>query len=126
MNSMNIEKTNDTILDSCYQVHKELGIGFSEKVYENSLMIVLFEIGLNVYQQHPIKVYFRKRVVGEFFADILVEDNVILELKAVKELLPEHQAQLINYLSASNFRHGFLINFAKKGLQIKKAYNNRI
>lgn len=119
---MNPNPLLDKIIKACYEVHKELGIGFIEKVYENALIIALKDLGLNASQQCPLEVYFRDQVVGDYFADIIVEDEVIIELKAVKSLLPEHQAQLINYLNATRTKSGLLINFAKKGLEIKRAY----
>ena len=118
---METSELTDRILKACYQVHNELGIGFSEKVYERALKIALVELGLKAECQVPIEVRFRGQVVGEFFADVLVENSVIVELKAVKSLLPEHQAQLINYLKATNLETGLLINFAIKGLEIKRS-----
>lgn len=109
------------ILKSCYEVHNELGIGFSEKVYENSLVIALKDHGLKVESQFPLTVNFRDQIVGEFLADIVVEDSVIVELKAVRCLQPEHQARIINYLKATEMNTGLLVNFAVKGLEIKRA-----
>ena len=117
------ENLTDTIIKSCYEVHNELGIGFSEKVYENSLLIALQENSLNAVVQSPLKVYFRKQIVGEYFADLIVNESIILELKALNALTGEHQAQLINYLKATNINTGLLINFGKPGLEIKRQYN---
>ena len=118
---MNPNQLTEKIIKACYEVHTELSIGFVEKVYENALVIALRELGLRASPQHPIQVHFRNQVIGEYFADILVEEKIVLELKAVKTLRPEHQAQLINYLNASHLNVGLLINFAKKGLEIKRA-----
>ncbi|HVN16583.1 MAG TPA: GxxExxY protein, partial [Anaerolineales bacterium] len=91
-------ETTDRILHAFYKVvYPQLGYGFLEKVYENSLVIALTEMGLKVQQQAKINVHFQGQVVGEYFADLLVEDVVIVELKAVSRLLTEHEAQLLNY-----------------------------
>ncbi len=89
-------------------------------MYENALIIALREAGFESQAQLAIDVYFRSQCVGEFFADILVENTLIIELKAVRELLGEHQAQLINYLKASKMNSGLLINFGKPGLEIRR------
>ena len=94
----------DKILHAFFKVvYPKLGYGFLEKVYENALAISLTEIGLKVQQQARILVYFGNREVGEYFADLLVEDAVIVELKAVSRLLLEHEAQLLNYLRATPY-----------------------
>ncbi len=111
------------IISICYEVHNELGHGFSVKVHENSLVIALREAGLEAQQQHPIKVMFRGHTVGEYFVDILVENNVILELKALESLRPEHHSQIINYLKATNRERGLLINIGSPKLDIKRAHH---
>ena len=117
---MELEQLRKTVIGCCYAVQKELGVGFVEKVYENALLIALREAGIDCRSQVPIDVYFRSQRVGEFYADILVNDCLILELKAVRELLGEHQAQLINYLKASKMESGLLINFGKPGIEIRR------
>ena len=112
------------VIECCYAVHNELGIGFVEKVYENALVLALRQAGISCEKQTPINVYFRGEVVGEFYADILVNDSLILELKAVSALAGEHQAQLINYLKASGNKLGLLINFGKPGLEIRRLKNS--
>ncbi|MDQ8180823.1 GxxExxY protein [Pelagicoccus sp. SDUM812005] len=111
------------IITIAHQVHAELGHGFNEKIFENSLAIALTEDGFKVSQQHPIDVHFRGHLVGEFFADILVDDTLILELKALTALAPEHHAQLINYIKAANLQTGLLLNFGAPKLQVKRAYH---
>ena len=105
------------IVGFAMQVHTELGYGFLEKVYENALMILLCENGIKAEQQYPIKVYFHGQIVGDFFADILVEDCIILELKAKENLAKAHQAQTINYLKATNLKLAILLNFGKSSLE---------
>lgn len=109
----------DKILFCVHEVHRKLGYGFLEKVYENALMILLKKAGLRAVQQAPIIVKFEGEVVGEYLADILVEDTVVIELKAITELASIHEVQLVNYLKASGLRVGLLINFGPK-LTIKR------
>jgi GxxExxY protein len=115
----------DKILHAFYKVvYPQLGYGFLEKVYENALVIALTAMGLKVQQQVKIIVYFQEQVVGEYFADLLVEDVIIVELKAVSRLLLEHEAQLLNYLRATPYEVGLLLNFGPKPQFIRKAFDN--
>ena len=102
-----------------------MGIGFLESVYERALMIVLSEKGLKAKNQFPSKVNFRGQIIGEFFADIIVEDKIVIELKSVKALTVEHQAQLLNYLKVTGLPVGLLINFGKTKLEYRR-FDNRI
>ncbi len=114
----------DKIIHGFYEVYNELGFGFLESVYEKSLMLILSEYGLRVENQSRIEVNFRNRIVGEFRADLIVDKKVVIELKAVRTLLPEHEAQLINYLKATEYEIGLLLNFGNKP-QIKRLiFNN--
>lgn len=118
----------EKIIKHAYHVHNTLGFGFLEKVYENSLVKKLREEGLDIRQQHPIKVNFEGVIVGEYFADILVENKVIVELKSVKKFAPEHGAQLVNYLKATGIEVGLLINFGQSceiSRKIMTSKNNR-
>lgn len=117
---MELEQLRKTVIGCCYAVQKELGVGFVEKVYENALLIALKEEGIECRSQVAIDVYFRSQRVGEFYADILVGQCLILELKAVREILGEHQAQLINYLKASNLKSGLIVNFGRPGMEIRR------
>ena len=112
------------IIGAYYQVYNTLGSGFLEKVYENALAIELRDQGLSIVQQAPITVYYASQVVGEHFADLIVEDCVIVELKATKALSPEHEAQLLNYLKATEFEVGLLLNFGPKAAFKRKAFDN--
>jgi len=109
----------DRILKCVHHVHSKLGYGFLEKVYENALMIVLAQAGIQARQQVPVSVLFENTTVGEYIADVLVEDKIVLELKAISELATIHEVQLVNYLKASGLRVGLLINFGPK-LTIKR------
>jgi GxxExxY protein len=101
-----------------------LGYGFLEKVYENALLIEFRKSGLAAKPQAPIKVLYDQQIVGEYFVDILVEDCVIVEIKAVKSLVKEHEAQLLNYLKASQMEVGLLINFGPKPEIKRKVFDN--
>ncbi len=98
----------------------ELGAGFVESVYEKALLLALKQRGICAVNQHPLRVMFRNECVGDFYADIVVEGRVIVELKAVKALLPEHQAQIINYLNATGITVGLLVNFGNPRLEFKR------
>ena len=104
----------DKIISCAYEVYNQLGFGFSEKVYENSMMIKLGQRGLQAAQQVPVNVYFDGRLVGEYFADILVEGKVIIELKSVAALAKAHEVQLVNYLKAAGIKVGLIVNFGEK------------
>lgn len=108
------------IVGLAMQVHSELGFGFLEKVYENALMVLFEENGIKAVQQEPILVPFHGRIVGEYIADIVVEDSIILELKALDRIAEIHKVQTLNYLKAMNYRLGLLINFGKYKLEYER------
>jgi GxxExxY protein len=118
---MKDESLTETIIGCAFQVHNALGVGFLEKVYENALRIELSKRGLKVRQQEPITVYYDGQVVGEFYADLWVEDRVIIELKAVRSLDKAHEVQLVNYLTATGLDTGLLINFGPS-VQVKRKF----
>ena len=114
----------EQIIKAFYKVYNTLGYGFLEKVYENALVIELLDLGLNVKQQQPIKVYYGQQLVGDYFADLLVNDVVILELKAVEALCEAHELQLVNYLRATQIEVGLLMNFGPKPEFRRKVFAN--
>ncbi len=118
------EELTRKIIEACFEVSNELGAGFLESVYEKALLVALEQKGLRAKAQVPLDVCFRGITVGTFFADILVESKVIVELKAVKSLLPEHQAQIINYIQATQIEVGLLINFGNPRLEHRR-FNRR-
>lgn len=121
MNEAQIHKLCAMVRASSLASHRFLGHGHSEKIYENSLANRLRKQGLRVESQYPISVYDEDgSLLGDFFADLLVEDELILELKAVRQLADEHMAQLLGYLRASRLEHGMLINFGSPVIQFKK------
>jgi len=115
----------DKILHAFFKiVYPQLGYGFLEKVYENALAIVLRGMGLKVVQQAKISVFFQGQIVGEYFADLLVEDKVIVELKAAREISKGHEAQLLNYLRATPYEVGLVLNFGPKPDFSRKVFDN--
>lgn len=112
------------ILEACFEVSNELGVGFLESVYEKALLIALRQKGLSVENQVALKVNFRGITIGDFYADLLVENKIIIELKAVNALLNEHFAQILNYLKATEKEVGFIVNFGKSKLEYRR-FNNR-
>ena len=118
------EDLTEEILHWFYQVHYKLGFGFLEKVYKNALYLELTKIGLKCETEKPINVYYDGKVVGNFYADIVVEGKIILELKAVESINKEHEYQLINYLKACELEIGLLLNFGKKPETKRIIYTN--
>lgn len=112
------------ILEACFEVSNELGIGYLESVYEKALLIALRQKGLNAKNQVPLQVKFRDEVVGEFFVDILVENKVLVELKVSNGLSKENYAQTINYLKATGIEVGLLINFGSPKIEYRRFTNN--
>jgi GxxExxY protein len=112
------------IIKRFYIVYNVLGYGFLEKVYEKALKYELEKAGLLVERQKPINVYYETELVGEYYADLFVENKVILELKAAETICEEHENQLINYLKATEIEVGLLLNFGKKPEIKRKAFSN--
>ena len=110
----------EKVIGVCIDVSRELGSGFLESVYLNALIIALTQAGMLVQKQVPLKVMFRGQVAGDFYPDLLVEDRLIIELKAVKSLTTEHEAQLLNYLKATGIKVGLLVNFGRPRLEWKR------
>ena len=114
----------ERILDIFFKVYQELGYGFNEKVYQKAFVIALLDAGFRVEEQKSIRVYFRGQLVGEYDADIVVNDVIMLELKAVKQILDDHEAQLLNYLKASEIEVGYVLNFGPTANFKRKVYDN--
>ena len=114
----------DVIIKAFYKVYNIMVYGFLEKVYENAIRFELNLMNINVDQQKHIPVYYRDEHVGNYFADLLVEEPVIVELKAAESLCEEHEAQLLNYLRATNIEVGLLLNFGKEPQFKRKIYTN--
>jgi GxxExxY protein len=114
----------EAIINIFYKVYNTLGYGFLEKVYENAMMIELLKRTIPAISQSPIQVIYEDEIVGEYFADILVDNKVIIEIKAARNLTPENEAQLLNYLKATNIEVGLLLNFGPKPEIRRKAFEN--
>ncbi len=114
----------ENILEVFFKVYQELGYGFNEKVYQNALAIALREAGFKIEIQRPIQVYFHGQLVGEYFADIVVNNVILLELKAAKQIIDEHEAQLLNYLKATDLEVGYVLNFGPTSSFKRKIYDN--
>ena len=112
------------VLKAFYKVYNTLGYGFLEKVYESALAIELRQMGLRVDRQVPLKVYYGQQVVGEYFADLVVENKVILELKAAETIVQANVNQLQNYLKATEIEVGMLLNFGYKPEFKRKVFSN--
>lgn len=111
------------IIGCAYKVHNTLGSGFLEKVYENALRIELEKLGLRVRQQEPINVLYDGRVIGNFYADLWVDERVVIELKAVHAIAKEHELQLVNYLTATLVEVGLLLNFGSS-VQVRRKFRD--
>ena len=119
-NNMEINDITYQINGAVFEVNRVLGSGFLEKVYENALLIELQERGLKAENQVPLEVSYKGQIVGSYFADIVVESEVMLELKSVKNLNKRHEAQILNYLKATGFKIGLLINFIHPKAEINR------
>ncbi|ACM19172.1 PDDEXK_3 family protein [Geotalea daltonii FRC-32] len=115
----------EAVIGAFYRVYNALGYGFLEKVYENALLVELKKLGITVISQHPIQVFYDGNVVGEYFADLLVQDCIIVEIKAARALSPEHEAQLLNYLKATKIETGLLMNFGPTPEVKRRAFDNQ-
>ena len=112
------------IIKVFYKVYNTLGYGFLEKVYVNAIVIELVNAGIECVAQAPIKATYAGHVVGEYFADILVDNKVIVEIKAARQLSAEHEAQLLNYLKATDIEVGILLNFGTRPEVKRKILDN--
>lgn len=124
MSSILHKELTGLILKLFYEVYNELGHGFLEKVYQNALYTELKNNGFEVESQKQIKVYYKNVEVGEYYADLIVNDKVILELKATESITEAHEFQLLNYLKSTNIEVGLLLNFGKKPEFCRKVFQN--
>jgi len=124
MNNFKHSDITDQIIKAFFTVYNSLGYGFLEKVYENAMLIELDKIGIEARSQVPVKVLYEGKEVGNYYADLLVEKMVIVELKSSEDLCEEHEAQLLNYLRATDVEVGLLLNFGKTAQIKRKVFNN--
>lgn len=114
----------EKIIKIFYRVYNKLGYGFLEKVYEKAMMIECKKEGIPAVSQYPIKVLYENEIIGEYYADIVVDNEVIIEIKAARQLAREHEAQLLNYLKATDIEVGLLLNFGPEPEVKRKAFDN--
>ena len=124
MNSLLHKKITDAVLKAYYDVYNQLGYGFLEKVYQNTMYFELQSLGYKVEAQKQIRVYFKNQLVGEYYADLLIENKIIVELKACELLMNVHIAQLMNYLKATEIEVGLLLNFGEEAEFKRIIYTN--
>ena len=123
---MKHEDVTHKIIGAAYQVFNKLGFGFLENVYKKAMIIELKKNGLKVEEEKPLKVYYEDKIVGDFYVDLFVEDEIAVELKSVQHLAIEHDVQLVNYLSALRKDIGLLINFGSSGVEVKRKYRSPV
>ena len=117
---MEYRELTEKIIGCAYRIYNKMGFGFLESVYEKCMLIELREEGLSAEAQKPITVFYNKELVGEFIADIIVENTVVLELKSVKRIVQAHEVQLVNYLVATGKPVGLILNFGERKVEIKR------
>ena len=119
---MDVELLIPTLMECAKRIRRQLGPGYLESVYKNAMVIELKKCGLSYEIERPIDVFYDQQIVGKFKADIIVEDQVILEMKAVNDLHMAHEIQLVNYLTATGIDNGLVINFGSDSLQFKRKF----
>ena len=119
---MELEELTHKIIGAAYQVFNQLGFGFLESVYQKAMVIELGKSDLDVEAEKPLKVYYGDQIVGDFYVDLFVEDEIIVELKSVQNLSKEHEVQLVNYLNGLKKEIGLLINFGPSGVEVRRKY----
>jgi GxxExxY protein len=124
MEELRHAETTRLLIQAIYQVYNTLGYGFLERVYQNSMAIASRKLGLRIDQQVPIRVHFEGELVGEYVADLLADNAVLVELKAAREIAEEHEAQLLNYLKATPYEVGLLLNFGPNPEFKRKIFDN--
>ena len=117
---MEYKELTETIIGCAYRVYNKMGFGFLESVYQKCLIIELKKAGLDTESEKPISVYYDNEIVGEFIADIIVNDTIILELKSVRRIIKVHEVQLVNYLVATGKPVGLILNFGERKVEIKR------
>ena len=123
---MEFEDLTHKIIGAAYKVYNTLGFGFLESVYKKAMIIELNKKNLTVEKEKSLKVYYDKKVVGDFYVDLFVEDEIIVELKSIQNLAKEHEVQLVNYLNGLHKEIGLLINFGPAGVEIKRKYRQPV
>jgi len=123
---MEYKKLTHSIIGCAYKVYNTLGFGFLESVYHKAMIIELAKADIKVESEKPLQVFYEKHIVGEFKADLFVEDNIVVELKSLERLSKAHEVQLVNYLNALNKEFGLLINFGSNRVEVKRKFRQGI
>jgi GxxExxY protein len=123
---MKHEDLTHKIIACAYKVHNTLGFGFLESVYKKALIIEMTKNNLKVEAEKPLKVVYDKHIVGDFYVDLFVEDEIVVELKSLQNLIKEHEVQLVNYVNGTKKDIGLLINFGPNGVQVKRKHRQPI
>ena len=123
---MNQDDITHKVIGCAYQVYNQLGFGFLESVYKRAMIIELSKVDLKTDAEKPLKVYYDDAVVGDFYVDLFVEDQIVVELKVVEQIVPEHEVQLVNYLNGLRLDIGLLINFGPKSVNVKRKYRRPV
>ena len=121
---MKHEDITHKVIGAAFKVYNQIGFGYLESVYHKSMVIELKKQKLAVESEKALKLYYDNEVVGDFYADLLVEENIVVELKSVKKLVKEHEVQLVNYLTGLRKEIGLLINFSPSGVEAKRKYRD--
>ena len=117
---MEYRELTEKVIGCAYRVYNKMGFGFLESVYEKCMLIELRKAGINTDSQKPITVYYENEIVGEFVADIIVNDTIILELKSLRRIIKAHEVQLVNYLVATGKPVGLILNYAESKVEVKR------
>jgi GxxExxY protein len=123
---MNPDDITHKIIGSAYKVYNQLGFGFLESVYKKAMIIELSKSGLKTEAEKALKVYYDDIIVGDFYADLYVADEIVVELKSARQIVPEHEVQLVNYLNGMRKEIGLLINFGPKSVEIKRKFRKPV
>ena len=121
---MKHEDITHSIIACAYRVFNQLGFGFLESVYKKAMILELSENGLKLEEEKPLRVYYNDQIVGDFYADLFIEEEIIVELKSIQNTVKEHEVQLVNYLNAIKKDVGLLINFGPSGVEVKRKYRS--
>jgi len=119
---MKNEDITHKVIGAAYRVYNALGFGFLESVYKNAMIIELARDGLKVEEEKPLKVHYEDEIVGDFYVDLYINGEIVVELKSVQHLVKEHEVQLVNYLTALKKETGLLINFGPSKVEVKRKY----
>ena len=123
---MKHEEITHKIIGCAYKVHNTLGFGFLESIYKKAMVVEFTNLGLSFEVEKPLKVHYENQIIGDFYIDLFVENEIIVELKSAQAIAKEHEVQLVNYLNGLKINIGLLINFGPSGVEVKRKYRNPV